>query len=287
MLSYRHAFHAGNHADVLKHTILVDVLDYMTQKDKPLWVIDTHAGAGLYALTTGYATKLAEYRDGIAKLMQTNNLPEPMQRYLECVRFANADGALSCYPGSPWIARHCVRNTTAARDKLFLFELHPTDHKSLEQNFADSKRQVKVEHSDGLAGLKALLPPQPRRALVLIDPAYELAGEYKDVTRALRDALVRFPSGTYVVWYPQLCKRDSINFPDRLKDVVPRGTSWLHTALSVRAPAPDGFGMHGSGMFIINPPYTLNANMKACLPAMVKHLGQDDGAKFVLEGQQF
>jgi len=162
MLSYRHAFHAGNHADVLKHFVLMQLIRYLGQKDKPFWVIDTHAGAGLYALDSGYATKLAEFETGIAKLWQRNDLPAPLAEYVELVRALepNRDGALRAYPGSPWLALQTLRE----QDRLRLFELHSSDSRLLQVNFRDEGRRVIIQASDGFAGLKALLPPAPRRA---------------------------------------------------------------------------------------------------------------------------
>jgi 23S rRNA (adenine2030-N6)-methyltransferase len=173
MLSYRHAFHAGNHADVLKHFTLIEILRHLRQKAAPFWFVDTHAGAGLYALDSGYATQLAEYRGGIGRLWDRSDLPAAFDDYLAAVRELNPDGTLRAYPGSPWIARRNLRE----QDRLRLFELHPTDSQLLADNFrtlgAREQRRSLVQAMDGFAGLKALLPPPPRRALVLIDPSYE------------------------------------------------------------------------------------------------------------------
>ncbi len=277
MLSYRHAFHAGNHADVLKHLVLVQLVRYLAQKEKPFWIIDTHAGAGLYALDTGYATKLAEYESGIGKLWPRKDLPAALKEYVKLVRELNADGKLRLYPGSPWLALHTMRE----QDRLCLFELHTSDARLLQKNFSDAGRRVSISTSDGFAGLKALLPPAPRRGLVLIDPSYEVREDYRHALHALRDQVPRFPSGTYALWYPQLARIESKQLPDKLKRLV--GKNYLHVALSVRAPATDGIGMHGSGMFIINPPWTLHATLQEIMPYLVKHLGQDADAQFVLE----
>jgi len=274
MLSYRHAFHAGNHADVLKHLVLVRIARYMGQKDKPFWYIDTHAGAGAYALDEGYATKLAEYRDGVGRLWERKDLPAPVADYLDQVRELNEDGTLKVYPGSPWLARQTLRE----QDKLRLFELHPSDSALLEENFSDLRRQCQVTASDGFKGLKAVLPPQSRRALVLIDPSYEIGSDYSGVVSALEDALTRFATGTYVLWYPELLRPESRQLPEKLKRLP--AEKWLHVALSVRAPGP---GMFGSGLFIINPPYTLRAELEGCMPWLVEVLREEAGARFVLE----
>ena len=278
MLSYRHAFHAGNHADVLKHLVLMQLLDYFNQKDKPYWAIDTHAGAGVYALDTGYAMQNAEYQTGIARLLGRDDLPAALAAYVGLVRQLNPTAALRVYPGSPWIAQHLLRE----QDQLRLFELHPTDSQHLSVNFADAGRRVKVQNIDGFAGLKANLPPAPRRGLVLIDPSYEEKQDYQRVPAALKDALKRFATGTYAVWYPLLQRHESQHFVAALKNV--QAKAWLNVSLTVHAPKAGGFGMHGSGMFIVNPPWTLRASLQAVMPYLIKVLGQDGGAGFVLEG---
>jgi len=277
MLSYRHAFHAGNHADVLKHFIELHLLQYLNQKDKPYWMIDTHAGAGMYALDQGYAAQNAEYMSGIARLMQRDDVPVALADYVALVRGLNPGGELKIYPGSPWIAMQTLRQ----QDQLRLFELHPTDSKILHENFASAGRRVKIEATDGFAGLKALLPPAPRRALVLIDPPYEEKQDYQRVPATLKDALKRFETGTYAVWYPLLQRHESQHFAESLKRVPAK--SWLNVSLTVHTPAATGFGMHGSGMFVLNPPWTLMATLKTVMPYLVKVLGQDAGATFNLE----
>ncbi len=277
MLSYRHAFHAGNHADVLKHTLLVQLVHYLAQKDKPFWVIDTHAGAGVYALDTGYATKLAEFEGGIGRLWARSDLPAPLAEYVALVRELNPDGGLRRYPGSPWLALHAMRE----QDRLRLFELHSSDSALLQENFREAGRRVAVSATDGFAGLKAVLPPPPRRGLILIDPSYELRDDYRHVVQALKDGLARFATGTYAIWYPQLARKEAQQLPERLKAAA--GKDWLHVALSVRAAARDGIGMHGSGMFVVNPPWTLPELLRKTLPYLVSVLGQDAGARFILE----
>jgi 23S rRNA (adenine2030-N6)-methyltransferase len=274
MLSYRHAFHAGNHADVLKHLILVQLTRYLGQKDKPFWYIDTHAGAGAYALDEGYATKLAEYRDGIGRLWERDDLPPMVAEYVALVRELN-DGPLRVYPGSPWLARQTLRE----QDRLRLFELHSTDSELLVENFSDLRERTQVVAGDGFKGLKALLPPPPRRALVLIDPSFETAADYSGVITALEDALRRFPTGTYALWYPQLSRPESRQLPDKLKRLS--AGKWLHATLSVRAVA--GPGMHGSGMFVINPPWTLEEGLRGTLPWLADVLADGDGAGFKVE----
>lgn len=279
MLSYRHAFHAGNHADVLKHIVLVQLTRYLGQKDKPFSYIDTHSGAGAYELDTGYAVKLAEYKEGIGRLWTRNDLPPAVADYVGLVRRMNPDRQLKAYPGSPFFALWTMRE----QDRLRLFELHSKDARLLQANFQEAGRKVVVDGSDGFAGLKALLPPPPRRAVVLIDPSYEEKQDYDRVFHALKEALTRFPGGTYAVWYPQLTRLDARELPQRLKRLPAK--SWLNVALRVREPAKDGFGMHGSGMFVLNPPWTLHDALAGAMPFLLEALREDAGADFTLEQQ--
>lgn len=275
MLSYRHAFHAGNHADVLKHYVLSLVLGYMKQKDKPFWYIDTHAGAGLYALDHGYAAQNAEFDNGIAKLMTAATLPSTLADFVTQIKRYN-HGSLAFYPGSPMLAHDFLR----ADDKMRLFELHPSDYKLLTANFKSHAKQVRIAEQDGFAGIKACLPPPPRRAVVLIDPPYEDKQDYARVVSMLKDSLNRFASGTYLVWYPLLQRPEPAQMVAQLLGLG--APSWLHVTLSIQAPSAEGFGMHGSGLFIINPPWTLAKDLDASLPALTQLLALDDSAHFSL-----
>lgn len=265
MLSYRHVFHAGNHADVLKHTILLAVLDYFNQKDKPYWVIDTHAGAGGYRFDAGRTTTHAEHEDGIDRLWNRTDLPPLLANYVAAVRSDNPNGQLKRYPGSPLLELRAMRPT----DRLRLFELHPADVKLLAQTIAgaapDAQKRVTIKQEDGFAGLKVLLPPPSRRGLVVIDPAYEDKRDYAQVVTALKEGLQRFPTGTYLVWYPLLKRNESILLPAKLKKLAP---DWLNVTLTVQPQSSDanGRGMHGSGVFIINPPWTLAKDLRDTLP---------------------
>ncbi|MFZ1901600.1 MAG: 23S rRNA (adenine(2030)-N(6))-methyltransferase RlmJ [Azonexus sp.] len=279
MLSYRHAFHAGNHADVLKHIVLLQIAEYMAEKPAPFWIIDTHAGAGRYALDSAHASKLGEFRDGIGRLWDRKALPPAAVDYVEFVKMLNPDGVLRHYPGSPWLASQLLRES----DRLRLYELHSTDLKLLQECFKTAGRQITVNAADGFAGLKALLPPPPRRALVLIDPSYETRDDYVNVVKGLQEALKRFATGTYAVWYPMLNKLESRKLPGRLKNLG--AANWLNVTLEVSAPSKEGFGMNGSGMFIINPPWTLEKKLHETLPKLTEILAQDAGAKFTLESQ--
>lgn len=294
MLSYRHAFHAGNHADVLKHVVTIQLLQYLNQKDAPYMYIDTHAGAGVYALDSAYAAKNAEYETGISALWDRKDLPAPLAEYVQLVREMNPSGKLRYYPGSPYCAEKIMRD----QDRLRLFELHPSEIKILEENFrklgahaaAQGQRsnvrgkRVMVQRGNGFLDLKALLPPPSRRGLILIDPPYEDKSDYRHVKDTLEDALKRFATGTYAVWYPVLQRMESRQLPDKLKRLTANG--WLNVTLSISTPSPDGFGLHSSGMFVLNPPWTLEPMLRELMPYLVKVLGRDAGAGFTLESGQ-
>lgn len=275
MLSYRHAFHAGNHADVLKHSVLALVIEYFKQKEKPFWYIDTHAGAGLYRLDSAEAQKNAEHAGGIARLLAARDgLPACVQPWLETIDRLNPDGKLAAYPGSPWLAAQLLRPD----DRLRLFEMHPQDTQLLAENFRRDRRAV-LAASDGFAGLKALLPPPPRRAVVLIDPPYELKEDYARVVDALRDATKRFPTGTYAIWYPLLARDEAQRLPGQLQALqLPA----LRIELQVEKPHGE-FGMFGSGLFIVNPPWTLQAQLEVWLPILRDLLGRAGEATVRLE----
>lgn len=283
MLSYRHAFHAGNHADVLKHAVLVHLLGYLTKKDKPLWYVDTHAGAAGYALDEAWAQKNAEFETGIGRLWKGKaglpGAPPLVAAYLEQVRALNPDGRLRAYPGSSQIAMRLLRE----QDRLRLFELHGSEGRGLKAHFAKESPRVMVQAGDGFDGLRSVLPPPSRRALVLMDPSYEDKRDYARARAALEDALQRFATGVYLLWYPLVQRRESEQFPASLKRLQKK--DWLHAALTVKAPAPDGYGLHGSGLFILNPPWDLPGLLKEALPWLVKALGQDSSARYELESE--
>ena len=253
------------------------MLAYATGKDKPFWYVDTHAGAGMYALDHGYAAQNAEYVNGIGRLWSADDLPAPLADYVSLIKRLNSDHTLRNYPGSPQVALALLRR----EDKARLFELHPADAKLLRQRFKDAGRQVAIESTDGFAGLKALLPPPPRRAVVLIDPPYEEKQDYQRVVKAMEDSLQRFATGTYILWYPLLQRPEPLQMLERLARLAPK--SWLHVSLTVQRPSLDGFGMYGSGLFLINPPWTLPALLAETMPYLVERLRLDDGAGYRLE----
>jgi len=320
MFSYRHAFHAGNHADVLKHTTLIATLKHLMLKDAGLTLIDTHAGAGLYRLDGDYSETGGEAREGIFKLMASllpaDAAPAPaakaavpltpapaLQDYLDLIASFNPSGRLRVYPGSPFVMHSLLR--TEARDKLKLFELHPTDSKVLAGNIAqlEAGRQIAVARQDGFEGLKSFLPPPNRRALVLIDPSYELKTDYLKVSTCIQDCLKRFATGTYLVWYPVIPRPEAHDLPRRLKTLAMQAKRpWLHATLAIGAdetPTPLAVqvsahgvtepaerrrpGLRASGMFVINPPHTLKAALQAALPQVLGALGRGAGKGWAVD----
>ncbi len=276
MLSYRHAFHAGNHADVLKHFVLSQVLEYFNQKNKPYWVIDTHAGAGMYQLNDPKAQKNGEYVDGIARLLAAPTLPPALQDFVDMINSFNAPNTLEHYPGSPSIAHYHARKS----EKLRFFELHPQDLVLLEAHFARDKKQVKIQQLDGFIGLKSCLPPSAKRAVTLIDPPYELKSDYEAVVKSIQESLKRFATGTYLIWYPLLPQAAPTTMLSALQSL---GVSnWLNVTLTVQSPAQD-FGMHGSGVFVINPPWKLPQQLSLCMPVLQSLLAQDEMSNFSLD----
>jgi len=280
MLAYRHAFHAGNHADVLKHTVLSLVLRYMNLKDKGWRYVDTHAGAGGYSLEGDYANKRGEYEQGIALLLGRDDLPAPLADLTALVRQFNDGKAVRQYPGSPAIAQALMR----AQDQLRLSELHPTDYKILSSYLGDVPG-VEIKLTDGFAALKGHLPPITRRGVVLIDPSYEIKTDYTRTLAALRESLERFPEGVVIVWLPQLRLVEAAQLPQRLKAAADSGArkGWLHARLTVAQADERGFGMMGSSVFVANPPHTLFGDLQPVMPYLAQVLAQFDGAKSALE----
>lgn len=284
MFSYRHAFHAGSHADILKHLVLIHLVRYLQEKPGALTMIDTHAGAGIYSLIDGFASVSKEADGGILRLSQyavENPLCEGLNHYLKLVQAENPAGKIDIYPGSPFILARLLR----AQDRLKLFELHPKEIDILRHNVAQLKqaKQIDIYAEDGFSRLKGLLPPPSRRGLVLIDPSYEDKQDYRYLEIAMEEALHRFATGCYAIWYPALSRRESAALPDRMKKIAAlHKRSWLHVELRVEN-APKERRLQASGMFIINPPWTLENQLAQSLPTLVKVLGQDNGAKFLLK----
>ena len=277
MLAYRHAFHAGNHADVLKHIVLVLVLRHLAGKEKGFRFVDTHGGAGGYSLRGRYARKHDEHARGIGALWTRGGLPAAVADYVELVRAFNPDGKLAQDPGSPSLAQMLLR----PQDELRAFELHPTEEKILRATLA-GQRRASVVFGDGFAGLRSQLPPPTRRGAVLVDPSYEGTGDYTKVVATLRDAVARFADGVYTARYPQVPKLEAAQLPRRLAALAPKG--WLHARLTVQEPDAQGFGLAGSGVFVLHPPHTLRAALAGVLPYLVDTLGQTKSAGFLLDG---
>ena len=272
MLSYRHAFHAGNFADVLKHSVLSLILDYMTRKEKGFCYIDSHSGAGMYQLADAYAQKTGEYKDGIAKIINDEDAPESLEPYLSLIKSLNLShdksSELEVYPGSPGIAKAFVRR----QDSSHLFELHSTDIQHLE-DFCQRWRKVFVKQSDGYKGVLGLLPPPSRRGVVLIDPPYELKEDYQKAVKTIIKAYSKFSTGTYILWYP-VVKRELV---EEMQQAFK--ASAIKNVLQVEfcmAADTDEYGMTGTGLFIVNPPWQLTTQLEEILPYMKTKLGSNE-----------
>src|SRR5688572_5461156 len=270
MLSYLHGYHAGNHADVLKHTVLTALLARPVAKDKPVRYIDTHAGAGGYDLRARAAQRNREHEGGVGKLWDSHDAPSAVSRLLTLARAFNGDGALKRYPGSPWLARESLRPI----DDLFLFELHPAEHRSLKKACATDRR-VKVLRDDGLTAGIGLVPPPSKRALTFVDPSYELRDEYRQVVDALGKLHARFATGVFAIWYPVIERRWVERYERALRAAGIGGISTYE--LCVARERREG-GLVGSGMFIVNAPWQLDEELDAALPWLAERLAVDDGA---------
>ena len=293
MFSYRHAFHAANHADVLKHITLLATLRHLQHKEAGITLIDTHAGAGLYRLDGDYAQKGAEVQDGLFKLLQAlethTELPPPVQDYLEQIAAFNPGGHARIYPGSPALMAKLLRHD--ARDRLKLFELHPTDSAALAGNMAQLElgRAVQVQREDGFEALKKLLPPPTsgsgsKRALVLIDPSYEIKTDYAKVSHTVADCLQRFATGTYLVWYPIIARPEAHELPKRLRTLCNQARrGWLNVSLAIGRGEAGDTGLSASGMFVVNPPYTLQAQLKSALAVVGPTLARGTGKGWQIE----
>ncbi|AUH02370.1 23S rRNA (adenine(2030)-N(6))-methyltransferase RlmJ [Pectobacteriaceae bacterium CE70] len=258
MLSYRHSFHAGNHADVVKHTVQSLIITALKEKEKPFLYLDTHAGAGRYQLKSEHAERTGEYLEGIAKIWQRDDIPAELDPYMHVVRTYNPNGQLRYYPGSPLIARQLLRE----QDKIHLTELHSSDFPLLRNEFQKDSR-ARVIKADGYQQLRSQLPPLSRRGFILIDPPYELKTDYQAVVEGIKEGHKRFATGTYALWYPVVLRQ---HIKRLLKDLEASGIrNILQIELAV-LPDSDRHGMTASGMIVINPPWKLEAQMKSVLP---------------------
>jgi 23S rRNA (adenine2030-N6)-methyltransferase len=270
MLSYLHGYHAGNHADVLKHTVLVACLAHLLRKETPFSVIDTHAGAGVYDLDSNEARRHREFETGISRLRGRDDAPDPVRAYVEVVDAVNGPQRLRTYPGSPRIALELLRAT----DPLDLFELHPSEASRLER-LVGGRRRTAVRREDGFKGSIGLLPPPSRRGLVIVDPPYEVKADFAAVVKALVDGHRRFATGTWAIWYPVTTRARVDELVRRLKATR---IADMHRYELCVAPDSDDFGMTGSGMIVVRPPYTLSAAMDEVLPYLVRVLGGEGAA---------
>lgn len=276
MLSYRHGFHAGNFADVLKHLVQVAILQYLKKKDTPFYYHDTHAGAGNYTISHTYMQKNREYLGGITRVWPAKPKSQLLKDYLDIIRQLNTAGTLTTYPGSPEIAVRLLRS----QDRAWLGERHTTDFRILSEHFS-RYTGVHFEMMDAWEGLKAKLPPRERRGLVLVDPSYELDSDYRQVTRAIEDALQRFAQGIYSIWYPVIDERTTDKLLRRFAALPAKDKLHIRLDLSKDKTEP---GMHACGMVIINPPYTLAEMMKETMPELIKLLVDDPKAgRFIVE----
>jgi 23S rRNA (adenine2030-N6)-methyltransferase len=287
MFSYRHAFHAGSHADILKHIVLIQLIRYLQEKEGALTIIDTHAGAGIYSLSDGFAAVSKEAEGGIFRLSrywhnnQEIEITDSISEYMAAITAENPSEELAFYPGSPFIIAKMLR----PQDRLKLFELHPKEIDLLRHNVQQlpQNKQIDLYHADSFSRLKGLVPPPSRRGLVLIDPSYEDKQDYRYLESALEEALSRFATGCYAIWYPILSRREAAALPDRLQKIATvHKRSWLQAELRVEN-SPGERRLQASGMFVLNPPWTLEGKLKETLPALVKVLGQNSGAEFVLK----
>ena len=289
MFSYRHAFHAGSHADILKHLITIQLVRYLQEKPGALSIVDTHAGAGLYNLQDGFAAISQESLGGIVRLKDYlastgTHVPASIADYLASVAIENASESAALYPGSPLILARLLR----PQDRLRLFELHPNEIDILRSNMHQLglDKQIDIYAADGFSRLKGLLPPPSRRGLVLIDPSYEDKNDYRNLELCLEEALGRFATGCYAIWYPVIARRESIALPDRLKAIAKaHQRSWLRTELRTEN-APGERRLQASGMFIFNPPWTLHGHLKDALPILKNALGLHSGASYTLQSSE-
>jgi 23S rRNA (adenine2030-N6)-methyltransferase len=276
MLSYRHAFHAGNHADVLKHAVETLIIEQLKSKDKPFCYLDTHAGGGCYDLSGEWPQKKAEYLDGIARLWPERQHWPELAAYWDIIATLN-ESELRFYPGSPEIARHLLRE----QDKLMLMELHNQEIEILRRHMGSDSRSA-IHHRDGFEGLLALLPPTPRRGLVLMDPPYELKDDYQRVLQTLKKAMQKWSTGIYALWYPILGK-DADRSRSMLELFKYAGFPSVLVAELEVAAQPDEWGMNGSGMLILNAPWQLDGQLTALLPRLCQQLAQSNDACWRLE----
>ena len=277
-MNYRHVYHAGNFADVLKHIVLSRIIIHLQRKDKAFRVIDTHAGVGRYDLAGEEAQKTGEWRHGIGRLLK-EDLPEILVKmlkpYLDLMEVNEQGKLLSFYPGSPLITRKLLRK----QDRLSVTELHPKDAEQLRQLFAGDY-QVRVNELDGWLALGAHVPPKEKRGVVLVDPPFEKLDEFEKLEQGLATAHKRWAGGTYCLWYPVKNQRITNDFADNITALNIAKT--LRVELYIRKPDLED-GLNGCGLIIVNPPFTLFDELKHLLPWLAKLLQQGEGSGYKIE----
>lgn len=276
-MNYKHGYHAGNFADVIKHVTLIAIILSLQKKDTPFCYLDTHAGPGIYDLSSVEAQKTKEYKSGINKIIQQSNPPDIVKTYLHCVHHINSRyesakfAALNYYPGSPLLARELLR----AEDRMIACELHADEYRILKNTFINDK-QVAVHHTDGFLGLKAFLPPKEKRGFILIDPPYENTDEFTRIAHSLPAALKRFSNGIYAIWYPIKDKYQLERFYRSLRTQLQQEI--LVAELTIFPDLPNH--LNGSGLAIINPPFQLENTLKSTFSWIWKSLTINDQGGF-------
>ncbi|ODT06801.1 MAG: 23S rRNA (adenine(2030)-N(6))-methyltransferase RlmJ [Mesorhizobium sp. SCN 65-20] len=277
-MNYRHAYHAGNFADVVKHVVLARLVEYLKRKDKAFRVIDTHAGIGLYDLGSEEAQKTGEWHDGIGRLVEAKlpaDAAELLGPYLDAVRAQNPEGGISAYPGSPLIVRHLLRK----QDRLSAIELHPADARTLAGVF-EGDFQSRVIELDGWLALGAHLPPKEKRGLVLVDPPFEKKGEFGRLVDGLVKAHKRWPGGVFALWYPVKDRKAVAGFREALASAGI--AKIMDIAFDIRPPSREP-RLDGTGMIVVNPPYPLESELQMLLPVLAEILGEGGGARWSIE----
>ncbi len=275
-MNYRHIYHAGNFADVFKHVLLIGLIESLQRKETPFCYFETHAGIGSYDLFSTSTQKSQEYLGGVAKIISEKVTPPWVATYLTCIKTLNATiDKLRYYPGSPYFVKQLLRET----DRAVLSELHPDDVLTLKKTFFDDKK-IHIHHQDGYQSLKALLPPKERRGLILIDPAYEKSDELNQLPHRLAEAIQRFATGIYAIWYPIKKSSQLIPFYRDLKNQIAQ--PMLVAEFCVYADDIDT-GLNGCGMVIVNPPWQFDEELRQVLPWLLNHLKRDARARYTLK----
>ncbi len=266
MLSYRHGFHAGNAADVIKHFTLLYVLDYLKKKDKNFVFIDAHAGAGKYLISDPYMQKNKEYLLGITKIFKIKNNEIFLKNYLDLIKILNPNSKIEVYPGSSWLAAQSLRQN----DRLHFFELHSNEFLNLNNNFKDDSR-ITIEKEDCYQKLIKIIPPKEKRAVILIDPSYELKDEYDKVTKLVSSCYKKFPLGIYIIWYPVLKNKKSEGFIKNFLELSFKNLTHIEMVTD-----KTDKGMQGSGLFIINTPYSIVKDVSPSLDLLFNNLKKSE-----------